>query len=431
MKEIIFETGINLIETFILIDFLTKYLGCKYTGFKRTVGFLLGWMVTFVELCIINYFVEFETIGTYIPIIIYFLYAICYLKGSTLLKLWMSIVTQIIVTSIAIATNLFVCNIIDYDPRDMITVFNSTRIISVIITKIILFYVTRIVLKMKYKNPMDNHVWIMLITIPVISVISMAALMKAAIHHEEIKIYILIGTACIILADIVTYYLFAVINKDYETKLKIKLLEQQNENSKKNMENTDAFVNQMKSVRHDIQNQLLTICGYIDSGKIEEAKAYINSLTENALPNIQSLINTDNDAFNAIVNAKIVLCNQKKIFMDVKVKENSLKNLDPIDTGVLFGNLLDNAIEAAEKTAKRRISVDVQKAGAYLSILVCNSIGDSVLKNNQELQTSKRDKELHGIGVKTVRELVRKYDGMIQFYEKNNEFCCHILLDNN
>ena len=72
MKEIIFETGINLIETFILIDFLTKYLGCKYTGFKRTVGFLLGWMVTFVELCIINYFVEFETIGTYIPIIIYF-----------------------------------------------------------------------------------------------------------------------------------------------------------------------------------------------------------------------------------------------------------------------------------------------------------------------------------------------------------------------
>ena len=431
MKEIIFETGINLIETFSLIDFLTKYLGCKYTGFKRTVGFLLGWMVTFVELCIINYFVEFETIGTYIPIVIYFLYAICYLKGSTLLKLWMSIVTQIIVTSIAIATNLFVCNIIDYDPRDMITVSNSTRIISVIITKIILFYVTRIVLKMKYKNPMDNHVWIMLITIPVISVISMAALMKAAIHHEEIKIYILIGTACIILADIVTYYLFAVINKDYETKLKIKLLEQQNENSKNNMENTDAFVNQMKSVRHDIQNQLLTICGYIDSGKIEEAKAYINSLTENALPNIQSLINTDNDAFNAIVNAKIVLCNQKKIFMDVKVKENSLKNLDPIDTGVLFGNLLDNAIEAAEKTAKRRISVDVQKSGAYLSILVCNSIGDSVLKNNQELQTSKRDKELHGIGIKTVRELVRKYDGMIQFYEKNNEFCCHILLDNN
>ena len=430
MKEIIFETGINLIETFILIDFLTKYLGCKYTGFKRTVGFLLGWMVTFVELCIINYFVEFETIGTYIPIIIYFLYAICYLKGSTLLKLWMSIVTQIIVTSIAIATNLFVCNIIDYDPRDMITVFNSTRIISVIITKIILFYVTRIVLKMKYKNPMDNHVWIMLITIPVISVISMTALMKAAIHHEEIKIYILIGTACIILADIVTYYLFAVINKDYETKLKIKLLEQQNENSKKNMENTDAFVNQMKSVRHDIQNQLLTIYGYIDSGKIEEVKAYISSLTENALPNIQSLINTDNDAFNAIVNAKIVLCNQKKIFMDVKVKENSLKNLDPIDTGVLFGNLLDNAIEAAEKTAKRRISVDVQKAGAYLSILVCNSIGDSVLKNNQELQTSKRDKELHGIGIKTVREVVRKYDGMIQFYEKNNEYCCHILLDN-
>ena len=107
---------------------------------------------------------------------------------------------------------------------------------------------------------------------------------------------------------------------------------------------------------------------------------------------------------------------------------NVLKDFDAIDTGILFGNLLDNAIEAAQETDSRRITVDVNQKGHYLSVLVTNSIKTSVLKTNAELQTSKTDKLLHGIGVKSVKALVEKYDGMIDFFEKNGEFCCHIML---
>ncbi len=63
-----------------------------------------------------------------------------------------------------------------------------------------------------------------------------------------------------------------------------------------------------------------------------------------------------------------------------------------------------------------------------MSILVSNSIETSVLTDNENLETSKKDKELHGIGIKTIKEIVKKYDGMIQFYEEEKEFCCHILL---
>ena len=185
----------------------------------------------------------------------------------------------------------------------------------------------------------------------------------------------------------------------------------------------------MKAVRHDIKNLLIAISGYLDKERIDDAKEYINSLTENYLPNIQEYINTGNGAFDAIVNSKIALCNQKNIFMLVSVMEKSLMDMNAVDIGVLFGNLLDNAIEAADKTKSRRITVEVQIDGEYLSIIVKNSIEKSVLENNSNLETSKKNKTSHGIGIRSVKSIVKKYDGMVQFYEEQNEFCCHILLD--
>ncbi|MBR1970243.1 MAG: GHKL domain-containing protein [Clostridia bacterium] len=428
MVELAFELGINLLETFIAIEFVTRYLGCKYDDWKRNLGFIAVWIIAFIELSVMNHITEFESFGAYIPAVIYFVYATLFLKGSVFLKLWISVLIQILVTAIAIGTNLFVCNIIGYDPYLMITVFNSIRVISVIITKILLFYITRLILKQKYKNPLANGAWLLLIIIPIISIISLSALMLAAINHEEIKVYILTGMSCIVVANIITYYFFTMLNKDYDTKLKVKLLESQNENALKNIENIDAFVQQMKAVRHDMKNQLLIVRNYINSGKNDEAVEYINSLTDNYMPNIQEFLVTENDAFNAIVNSKIAICNQKGIYIEIKEKKSSLKDLDAVDTGVLFGNLLDNAIEAAEKTVDKRIVVEVQTRDSYLSILITNSINDSVLRDNKELATSKSDKELHGIGIKSVEAIVKKYDGMIKFYEENGEFCCHILL---
>ena len=429
MARIIFELGVNLIETLIIVDFLTRYLGIKYRDRRGVIGFFGAWLAFFVEVSITNHFVSFEGVGSLIHLAVFFIYALLFLKGSILLKLWICALIEIINMIIGLGTALIACSIMKCDPNDIFTVFNSTRIIAVIITKVILFYTCKIILRYKYRNPLDNQSWIMLILIPIISVISLSALMFAAMAYEEISGYILCGMSGILLANIITYYFFTRLNKDYETKLRIKLLEQDNENARKNIENADAFVRQMKSAEHDMKNQLLIIYNYIDSGKYTDAKDYIQSLTNDYLPEVQNFISSSNDAFSAIVNSKIVICNRKRIYIEIKEKKDALKTLNAVDTGILFGNLLDNAIEAAKKTDNRRITVDVQTNGNYLSILVTNSIDKSVLSDNEKLETSKQNKELHGIGIKSIKAVVKKYDGMIQFFEESGEFCCHILLD--
>lgn len=347
--EIIFELGINLLETFLVIDFLTRYLGSRFKGIKKQTSFGVAWIIDFLEITIVNYITIFETFGTYIPIIIYFMYAMLCLKGSWSLKLCVSILTQATLSLIAIGTNLLVCNVIGYDPVDVITVFNHVRIITVILSKIILFYVTRIVIKAKYKNPLKIQSLVMLVIIPLISIISLCSLMVAVMHTNEIKTYVLIGMGGIVIADIVTYYFFTVMSKNYDAKLKIEMLEQQNENALESMKNSESFVSEMRSVKHDIKNHLLTLYNYIDENQNDSAKEYIKGLTENYLPNIQKFVDTENKAFDALVNSKMAICHQKNIHIDIKPEKNCMTKIDESDIIVLFGNLLDNAIEAAEK----------------------------------------------------------------------------------
>lgn len=429
MIEFIFETGINLIETFISVDFITKYLGTKYTGNRQKTAFVIVWIISFIQMTVTNYITDFETFGSYIPMIIYACYAFLCLNGSTPLKIWFAILTHLIVTFTAILTNILVCNIIGYDPYKMITVFNSTRVMGVIIAKIMQFYITRLLLRNKYKNPINNYRWVAIIAIPVISVISLCALMKAALINNDISPYILTGMICIILANIMTYYFFTVMNKEYENTIKAKLLEQQNDALKKSIADKDAFVKEMKAVRHDIKNQLLTIMQYADEGKNNNIKEYVNVLTNNYLPNILNYINTNNAAFDAVINSKIAVCNQKNIFMEVNIKQDTNISIPPVEIAVLFGNLLDNAIDAAKDTNEKRITLDIQKNASYLIIFVSNSIKSSVLKDNENLETSKPDKELHGIGIKSIKNIVEKHNGIIQFYEEEDEFCCHIMID--
>lgn len=429
MIEILFETGINILETLISVDFITRYLGPKYKGGKKYAAFVAVWLIAFIQMTITNYITEFETFGAYIPVVIYAIYAFSCLKGSKMLKLWAAILTHMIVVFTAILTNVILCNIIGYDPYKMITVFNSTRVFGVMTAKALQFALTRILLRYNKKNHMSRERLVTLTIIPVISIISLSALMKAVLINNMLSHYILTGMLCIILANVLTYYFFNVLNNEYENKMNTKLVQQQNEILKESIKDSDAFVSEMKTVRHDIQNQFLTILKFADEGKTAEIKDYINVLTNNHLPKILNYINTNNAAFDAILNTKIAVCSQNNIFVEVSIKKNTVINLPPSEMAILFGNLLDNAIEAAKETEERRVAIDIHTSGIYLVVLVTNSILSSVLEANKNLETSKKNKELHGIGIKSIKNIVDEHNGMIQFYEEENEFCCHVMLD--
>ena len=94
----------------------------------------------------------------------------------------------------------------------------------------------------------------------------------------------------------------------------------------------------------------------------------------------------------------------------------------------MFGNLLDNAIEASKDSTRKIIRLDVRADDGFLSILLKNTIDKSVLDANSELRTTKKEKAYHGFGVKNIKRIIDKYNGFIDYYEEDGYFVCDIML---
>ena len=125
-------------------------------------------------------------------------------------------------------------------------------------------------------------------------------------------------------------------------------------------------------------------------------------------------INTGNNALNAILSEKSLYCVSHNIKFSKIIDGTKLSFMKLSDVFALFGNILDNAIEAVEKIKdenKRVISLTSSFQNNYLTIRVDNYFINEVKINNDSIETSKSDKAYHGFGTKSIKYIVEKYNG--------------------
>ena len=94
------------------------------------------------------------------------------------------------------------------------------------------------------------------------------------------------------------------------------------------------------------------------------------------------------------------------------LKESAV--LTDIELCSLFANTLDNAIEACVKIKdreKRRITLKARSVNGHFSYEIVNSKENRVTEKNGNFETDKSDRLSHGIGLRNVRQFVRKYEG--------------------
>ena len=89
---------------------------------------------------------------------------------------------------------------------------------------------------------------------------------------------------------------------------------------------------------------------------------------------------------------------------------------------------LDNAIEAAEQTEEKEVSLSLEKQQGYLKIVLKNSKLQEMEPLKTQFKTTKRNKKNHGIGNRIIRDIVSNYDGRIHYEERGNELEAVILI---
>lgn len=142
----------------------------------------------------------------------------------------------------------------------------------------------------------------------------------------------------------------------------------------------------------------------------------------------EEIIYSANPVVNAILKVKSVKAKEKEIPMQVTTLLPQRVSVDIGDMGVLYGNLLDNAIEAAMAVEQEKRYVHVeskfQEGRLLLSIKNSKPSGTSSCQ-----QTSKKDKIKHGRGIRSVRKVAEKYGGELILKDQGEHFEAVLLLN--
>jgi sensor histidine kinase regulating citrate/malate metabolism len=143
----------------------------------------------------------------------------------------------------------------------------------------------------------------------------------------------------------------------------------------------------------------------------------------------ESIAKTDNQALDLVLTEKSLLCEKYHIQFSYIADGKLLDFMSLVDIYSLFGNALDNAIEALlkEEEDKRVIQMNIRARGKLLYIDIDNYSSRKIEFQDGLPVTDKADKDYHGFGLKSIRYITEKYDGAFSVAQKNDMFLLHLL----
>lgn len=182
-----------------------------------------------------------------------------------------------------------------------------------------------------------------------------------------------------------------------------------------------------RRLKHDMKNHIMVVNSYLLENETEKAGEYLSHVMDE-LNRIYTYIETGNSLLNYVLNQKLERAHQRGIHIQAQIENLTFAGMASVDFVSLLSNILDNALEGAKsRTGEPTLSVVVAAKRGYETIQVKNSVARSVLLDNPSLSSSK-DEESHGYGVRQIRDIVEKYEGLSRFYEEGGMFCVEVMI---
>ena len=303
------------------------------------------------------------------------------------------------------------------------------RVLGIVLTNT-LYLVTAYILTCffhdKIKLKKEEYIIIIIYYIIFLIVVLLSIAMSRNVDFSLIwqKTFLILDMLMFI-ANIIVLKMIFHINQQNHYEMENALLYMQITQQEKRIREEEKNYREVQLLRHDLKRYLVTYRQLLQEGKYEVIEADIDKILGKRL-NTNHCVYTENTILNAVICEKMEQCSIKNIKIEVQV--NADKDMDSIEYGVVLSNLLDNAIEAEEqeKEENRYICLNIGVEQNMIHLVVSNYISESVLQNNALLETSKKNKQLHGIGLRGVKEFVNNKEGEIEIFEENHMFVVHI-----
>ena len=273
--------------------------------------------------------------------------------------------------------------------------------------------------------------WITYAIIIIYSIVNLAVI-EVVVSNEMVtsfgeRLLLLINMFCIVFADMFLLFFTKFTEENSYLKMQLNLTEQQaNLQYEYYLQQEDKY-NESIKILHDVNNHLKMIEEIYKNTGNNEATTYAKEIGKMLEPLVVKKY-IDNPILNILLNDKIKYASMHNIDFQTEIGAIDLGFMEPMEITTIFGNLIDNAIEACTLVSdNRQIFLKIDTYNDFICVNLRNSMMGKI-KWVSGRPLSQKGKN-HGIGLLNVDSIVKKYNGSMILEEKNNEFECSIIFN--
>lgn len=178
---------------------------------------------------------------------------------------------------------------------------------------------------------------------------------------------------------------------------------------------------------HDLKHQIAILRHEAGASKKME---YLDQM-EREIQAYEAQNKTGNQTLDIILTTKSLHCQKQDIRLTCVADGAALSFMNEMDLCALFGNALDNAIEGVSRVPnpeERLIHLSVSREKGFVRIRLANRCAETPVMRSGIPQTSKKDKDFHGFGIKSIRAITEKYGGSMRIQAQEQWFELRLLI---
>lgn len=260
---------------------------------------------------------------------------------------------------------------------------------------------------------------IAVLSICVIFTVNVLVCASRTFEGENLLLSVIIKSFAATLCIVILVLCSGVLTQNEKTH-QLEILQQLWKQDQAQYESVKASMDAISMKCHDLKHVFNRIEGKLNQEELAQLQS--------AITMYDSRVETGNDVLNVVLSEKNLVCSKHGIQFSAMMDGSLLTFLTPVQTYTVFGNLMDNAIEAVQQVPaeNRIISLSCQHTPAGIEIEESNYFNRSAAPPADSIRTTKMDVARHGFGIKSIQYIAQQYGGTVETTMQEDMFFLRI-----